>query len=339
MLLDPNTLSARRHRRPGRRRRSATTASCSPTAWPRPAPTGRSGRSATSRPARTATTTSSGSSSPAPRGRKDGKGFYYSRFPEPKPGEDLKGANYYQKLYYHKLGTPQADDALVYERPDQKEWEFDGDVTDDGQLPDHHRRARAPTTRTASSTRTSTRPTRRAGRADRQLRRRVHLHRQRRPVFWFKTEPRRPARPRHRDRHAQARRRSDWHEVIPQAAETLDSVDVVGDHFIAVVPEGRAHAGQGLRPGRQVRPRGRAARPRHRRRLRRQADGHGDVLLLHLVHHADDDLPLRRRRPARAPSSGSRRSTSTPTTTRRSRSSTRARTARACRCSSATRRA
>ena len=28
----------------------------------------------------------------------DGKGFYYGRFPEPKPGDDLKGANFYQKL-------------------------------------------------------------------------------------------------------------------------------------------------------------------------------------------------------------------------------------------------
>ena len=63
---------------------------------------------------------------------KDGKGFYYSRFPEPKPGEDLKGANYHQKLYFHALGTPQADDVLVYERPDQKEWQFHGTVTDDG---------------------------------------------------------------------------------------------------------------------------------------------------------------------------------------------------------------
>ena len=61
------------------------------------------------------------------------QGFYYGRFPEPKTGENLKGANYYQKLYFHKLGTPQPDDVLVYERPDQKEWEFHGSVTDDGQ--------------------------------------------------------------------------------------------------------------------------------------------------------------------------------------------------------------
>ena len=51
---------------------------------------------------------------------------------KPGPGEDLKGANYDQKLYFHKLGTPQADDALIYERPDHKDWQFHGTVTDDG---------------------------------------------------------------------------------------------------------------------------------------------------------------------------------------------------------------
>ena len=64
---------------------------------------------------------------------KDGQGFYYGRFPEPKAGENLKGANYHQKLYYHRLGTPQTADTLVYERPDHKEWQFHGTVTDDGQ--------------------------------------------------------------------------------------------------------------------------------------------------------------------------------------------------------------
>ena len=38
----------------------------------------------------------------------DGKGFFYGRFPEPKAGEDLKGANYYQKVYYHRMGTDQS---------------------------------------------------------------------------------------------------------------------------------------------------------------------------------------------------------------------------------------
>jgi prolyl oligopeptidase len=61
----------------------------------------------------------------------DGKGFFYSRYDEPK-GDSLKGTNYFQKLYYHKLGTPQSEDTLVYERPDQKDWLFGGSVTQDG---------------------------------------------------------------------------------------------------------------------------------------------------------------------------------------------------------------
>jgi len=62
---------------------------------------------------------------------KDGKGFYYSRFDEPK-GTALRDTNYFQKLYYHTLGTPQAEDKLIYERPDNKELGFGGQVTDDG---------------------------------------------------------------------------------------------------------------------------------------------------------------------------------------------------------------
>jgi prolyl oligopeptidase len=63
---------------------------------------------------------------------KDGKGFFYSRYDEPKAETMMKGANYFQKLYYHRLGTPQADDVLIYERPDKKEWFVTGAATDDG---------------------------------------------------------------------------------------------------------------------------------------------------------------------------------------------------------------
>jgi prolyl oligopeptidase len=63
---------------------------------------------------------------------KDGKGFFYSRYDEPAKTNVLKGANYYHKLYYHRLGTPQSQDTLVYHRPDQKEWGFGGGVTEDG---------------------------------------------------------------------------------------------------------------------------------------------------------------------------------------------------------------
>lgn len=62
----------------------------------------------------------------------DHKGFFYSRYDEPDETTKLEAVNYYQKLYYHRLGTPQSEDVLVYERSDQKEWGFSGEVTDDG---------------------------------------------------------------------------------------------------------------------------------------------------------------------------------------------------------------
>ncbi len=63
---------------------------------------------------------------------KDNLGFFYSRYDEPKTGQQLQAVNEYQKLYYHRLGTAQAEDALVYQRLDQKQWGFSGEVTDDG---------------------------------------------------------------------------------------------------------------------------------------------------------------------------------------------------------------
>ena len=62
----------------------------------------------------------------------DSKGFFYSRFPEPKAGETFQSLNLNMKLYYHRLGSPQADDVLVYHRPDQPKWGVGGSVTDDG---------------------------------------------------------------------------------------------------------------------------------------------------------------------------------------------------------------
>ncbi|HEY1149294.1 MAG TPA: prolyl oligopeptidase family serine peptidase, partial [Pseudoduganella sp.] len=62
----------------------------------------------------------------------DGSGFYYSRYDEPTEAAKLSGINYFQKVYFHKLGTEQSADVLVYDRPDQKEWGFSANVTDDG---------------------------------------------------------------------------------------------------------------------------------------------------------------------------------------------------------------
>jgi prolyl oligopeptidase len=62
----------------------------------------------------------------------DGSGFFYSRYDEPKEATKLADVNYFQKLYFHKVGTPQSADTLVYDRPDHKDWGFGAEVSEDG---------------------------------------------------------------------------------------------------------------------------------------------------------------------------------------------------------------
>lgn len=62
----------------------------------------------------------------------DASGFYYSRYAAPQEGAAYEAVNLNQKLYFHRLGTPQSEDVLVYERPDDPEMGFGGEVTDDG---------------------------------------------------------------------------------------------------------------------------------------------------------------------------------------------------------------
>lgn len=64
--------------------------------------------------------------------RKDGSGFYYTAYDPPAADNPLKAANKYQKLYFHRLGSAQSDDALIYTRRDDPDWFIDANVTDDG---------------------------------------------------------------------------------------------------------------------------------------------------------------------------------------------------------------
>ncbi len=61
----------------------------------------------------------------------DGSGFFYSRFPDPNTVSEEDRMNY-NRLYWHRLGTPQAADILTYERPDNKELSLAPVVTEDG---------------------------------------------------------------------------------------------------------------------------------------------------------------------------------------------------------------
>ncbi|HBS29139.1 MAG TPA: S9 family peptidase, partial [Phycisphaerales bacterium] len=64
---------------------------------------------------------------------KDAKGFFYSRFDEPKKGQEFQALNHFQKVYYHALGIDQSKDVLVFENKNEPEWGFGAEVSEDGQ--------------------------------------------------------------------------------------------------------------------------------------------------------------------------------------------------------------
>jgi len=162
---------------------------------------------------------------------KDGQGFFYSRYDEPAPGQQLTKANFFHKLYYHRLGTPQSEDRLVYHRPDQPEWNFGAEVTEDGRY----------LVITASQ---GTSPKRRVFYQD--------LSRPGAPVtplltdfdaaydfidsdgqvFWFRTDLNAP-RGRVIAIDLNRPERAHWKEVIPQAPETLQGVGTLNNQFVA----------------------------------------------------------------------------------------------------------
>lgn len=59
----------------------------------------------------------------------DGSGFFYNRYPEM---DDLNQPPYNSRVCWHKVGTPQDDDILIYEQPEDKELGFEPILTDDG---------------------------------------------------------------------------------------------------------------------------------------------------------------------------------------------------------------
>ena len=162
---------------------------------------------------------------------KDGKGFFYSRFDEPNEATKLEDVNYYQKLYYHQLGQPQSADILIYERPDQKEWGFSGDVTEDGRY-------------LIISVRRGTDPKNLVFYKD--------LSTGNAPIvelisefeadysfidndgslFWFRTDLDAP-RGRVIAIDINNPGRENWQEVIPQATEVLEAVGMLNNQFVA----------------------------------------------------------------------------------------------------------
>jgi prolyl oligopeptidase len=162
---------------------------------------------------------------------RDGSGFYYSRYDAPQGENELKAVNKFQKLYFHRIGTPQEQDALVYERPDQPDWGFQAEVSDDG----HHlvitvskgtdernlllvkdlRQAGAPVREIVSEFSAAYDF---IGAADGRLFVRTDEGAERYRIIAI--DPAKPA-------------RADWREVVPEAEATLVSANVVGGQVIA----------------------------------------------------------------------------------------------------------
>jgi prolyl oligopeptidase len=63
---------------------------------------------------------------------RDNKGFFYEGYDPQTSGNKLTNVVRNQRVYYHRLGTPQSSDLIIFERKDQPDWLFDTEVTDDG---------------------------------------------------------------------------------------------------------------------------------------------------------------------------------------------------------------
>ncbi len=161
---------------------------------------------------------------------KDGKGFYYSRYDEPAHGREMTETNYFQRLYYHRLGTPQSEDALIYERKDQKEWSFGGEVTEDG-------RFLAITVRKGSDRRRMffykdlASPDSRVVELLTEFDAAYSFLGNDGPVFWFLTNLDAP-RGRIVGIDITAPEREKWKTLVPEAEETLRSVSVIDHMFV-----------------------------------------------------------------------------------------------------------
>lgn len=164
----------------------------------------------------------------------DNAGFFYSRYDQPAAGQEREQQNYYQKLYYHRLGDAQAKDALIYERKDHKDWGFDGKVSDDGRyLVVTVWQGTDPKVAVFFKELTPGKPAK--GKLVELLPgfdAAYHFLGNDGPVFWFLTDLEAP---RGRVIAIDARRpqRSAWRELVPQGEDSLQKVAVIGDRFVA----------------------------------------------------------------------------------------------------------
>jgi prolyl oligopeptidase len=160
----------------------------------------------------------------------DHQGFYYSRYDEPAPEAPTERALYFQKLYYHRLGTSQSEDVLVYERPDEKEWGFGGQVSDDGRyLVIHVWKGTDP--KNGIFVRDLQDPQGRPVELLNEFDAAYEFVDSDGSLLWFRTDLDAP-----RGRLIQIDlrhpERGQWRELVAEAEDTLEHVGVLGDRFV-----------------------------------------------------------------------------------------------------------
>ena len=165
----------------------------------------------------------------------DDAGFFYSRYPEP-GDKALTDVNRFQRLYYHRLGTEQTADVLVYERPDQPDWGMNAEVTDDGRYAvlhvwlgtDRRNRVYYLDLKDARRPKVTGEVVRLLDDFDASY----AFVGNDGPVFYFLTDLEAP---RKRviaidTRHPE---RARWREIIPQSPDVLDGIHIIHDTFVA----------------------------------------------------------------------------------------------------------
>ena len=164
--------------------------------------------------------------------KKDGSGFFYSRYDKPDEKNKLRSQVYNHKLFFHQLGAPQSEDKLIYERPDQKEWLFNAEVTDDGRyLIISVQRGTDPKNRIFYKNLVDPKSNvvELLDKADAQY---TFIDNDG-PVFWFKTDLNAPL-GRIIAINTCKPLPPKIDELVPESKDKLEAVSSVGDHFVAL---------------------------------------------------------------------------------------------------------
>jgi len=162
---------------------------------------------------------------------KDHAGFFYSRYDEPNEATQYEDVNYYQKLYYHRLGTPQSEDVLIYSRDDEKEWGFNGYVTEDGRyLIIHVRKGTDP--KNLIFYKDLQNPHAEVVELINNFEASYSFIDNENNIFWLQTDLDAP-KSRVIAIDINNANKENWQEIIPQSNETLESVGLLNNQFVA----------------------------------------------------------------------------------------------------------